>query len=279
MIKVNIFDQTCQHHVRDYGYFTSTDGRKPKNITFDLFEECYDGITLFTDNVILSDIPKRVKSEIKVAWCLESPAVMSQLHNNIEHVADNFDYVLTYRDDLIVKNPSKFIANSPGGCLLRDTDIGTYIGSKIKNCSSVVSGKHDLIGHKLRHQIQRSSEGIDFFGWGTPYGKIENKITALADYMFHLTIENIKTTHYFSEKLIDCLASGCIPIYWGCTNIGEYFNTDGFIIFNNMEDLSKIKLSRKVYESKINAVEENFELAKKYFSSDDFLAEKLMILK
>jgi hypothetical protein len=275
-IRVNIFDQTCQHHVRDYGYFTSTDGRKPRNITFDLFKDNYDGITLFTDNVILSDLPKRVNSKIKIAWCLESPAVMSHLHNNIEHVSDNFDYIFTYRDDLIKKNPNKFLPNSPGGCYLKDKDINTYIGKKNKNCSSVVSGKRDLEGHKLRHAIQRSSQGIDFYGWGTPHGKIDDKIIALKDYMFHLTIENIKTTHYFSEKLIDSLASGCIPIYWGCKNIGDYFNTDGFIIFDTIEDLQKIKLSKKVYESKLKAVEENFNLAKRYFSSDEYLAERLI---
>ena len=277
-IRVNIFDQTCQHHVKDYGFFTSTDKRKPKNITFDLFKDNYEGITLFTDNLILSDLPNRVKSKIKVGWCLESPAVMHQLHKNIEKASDNFDYIFTYRDDLIKKNPNKFLPNSPGGCLLDDKDIDTYIGKKNKNCSSIVSGKCDLEGHRLRHEIMRKSSGIDFFGWGTPYGKIENKITALKDYMFHLTIENIKIEHYFSEKLIDCLATGCIPIYWGCKNISEHFNTDGFIIFDKIEDLQKMKLSREVYESKIEAVKENFELCKKYLSSDDYLASKLIKL-
>jgi hypothetical protein len=281
MLEVNIFDKTCSHHVSDYGYFTSTDGRKPQNINFVLEKQEYDGITLFTDSLIADPIVQKVKSKIKIAWCLESPAIHPQIHNNIHLYADNFDYVLCYREDLIQKFPDKFLPNSPGGTYIKDEDINLY--KKTKKCSMVLSNKCFCPGHLIRHQIQAASgiqSGIDFFGSGSPRGNlpINNKISALKNYMFHITIENVRSYHYFSEKLIDCLVTGCIPLYYGAPNIDKYFNIDGFILFNSFEEFLSLKLSKEVFFDKQKAIKENFELAQKYKSSDDFLATKLINL-
>jgi hypothetical protein len=277
MLTVNIFDNTCQHHLREDGYWTSTANRKPKAISFVQRSYDYDGITLFTDDFILSEEVDKVKSTLKIAWCLESPAVKPFLHNNIEKVAHKFDYILTYREDLIALNPKKYIPNSPGGTYISDKDI-SLTHTKAKNCSMILSGKMDLEGHRLRHIIQSNSRGIDFFGGGSARGVLGDKADAMREYMFHLTIENTRAYHYFSEKLIDSLLMRCIPIYWGCLNIGDYFNIDGFVVFDTLQDLSKIKLSNQFYESKKDAIEENYELAKKYISSDDYLVTKLMKL-
>lgn len=279
MITVNIFDNTCSHHVKDYGYFTSTDGRKPANINFVHKQMNYEGITLFTDSYILDPIVEQVKSKIKVAWSLESPAVHPTLHHNIHLLADRFDYILCYREDLIQQNPKKFLPNSPGGTYIKDPDICLH--SKTKGCSLVLSGKRSFPGHVLRHQIQMSSgtqSGIDFFGWGSPSGHISDKITALKDYMFHVTIENIRAPHYFTEKLIDCLLTGCVPIYYGAPNIDKYFNIDGFIQFSSFEEFLSLKLKKQDFYKRQKAIEENFNLAKMYISSDDYLATKLINL-
>jgi hypothetical protein len=84
---------------------------------------------------------------------------------------------------------------------------------------------------------------------------------------FSIIIENSQETNYFSEKLIDCLLTKTIPIYWGCPNITEYFDKDGFIFIENENDFL-IKINsinfEKYYLDKINAIEKNFEEAKKY---------------
>ena len=149
---------------------------------------------------------------------------------------------------------------------------------KTKRCSLVLSGKQELPGHVLRHQIQAYSQGIDFYGWGSPGGFIDDKAVALKDYKYHFVIENIKAPHYFTEKLIDCLLTGCIPIYYGAPNIDKYFNVDGFIIFNDFADLQKLKITNEDFEKRSNAILENFKLAHNYISSDDYLATKLLKL-
>lgn len=278
MLTVNIFDNTCQHHLREDGYWTSTAKRKPKNIEFVQKLYNYDGITLFTDDFILSDEVQKVNSKIKVAWCLESPAVQPVVHNNIHLLSDRFDYILTYRDDLIKHNPKKFLPNSPGGTYVNDDAISTYCDQKTKRCSLVLSGKQSLPGHVLRHQIQSYSQGIDFYGWGSPGGFIDDKAVALKNYKYHFVIENIKAPHYFTEKLIDCLLTGCVPIYYGAPNIDKYFNVEGFIIFNDFADLQKLKITNEDFEKRSKAIHENFKLAHNYISSDDYLATKLQKL-
>lgn len=278
MLNVNIFDNTCQHHLREDGYWTSTAKIKPKNINFVQKQYDFDGITLFTDDYILSNEVDKVKSKIKIAWCLESPAVQPLVHDHIEEVAHKFDYIFTYRDDLIQADPKKYIPNSPGGTYLREQDFGLYENKKNKNCSIILSGKKQFEGHALRHLIYNNCVGIDAYGWGTHKGHLENKIDAFRDYMFSIVIENTRVAHYFTEKIIDCLLSGCIPIYWGPPNIDRYFNINGFVIFNSYEELTNLKLSKAVYKQKLEAIKENYEIAKQYISSDDYLATKLIKL-
>ena len=275
---VNIFDDTCQHHVREDGYFTSTEGRRPKVFTFVHKQQVFDGITLFTDHYILHPVVEQVKCKTKIAWCLESPAVQKVVHENIHTVADKFDYVFTYREDLIASDPKKFLPNTPGGTFIKDEDIGFDVKEKTKNCSLILSGKRDLEGHQLRHLIAQNCQGIDLYGWGSPTGFMQYKLPALEHYKFSITIENTRAPHYFTEKLVDCLLTGCVPIYWGALNIEKYFNIDGFVLFNSYQELATIKLNAETYLKKEEAIKENFLLAKNYISSDDVLATKILKL-
>ena len=70
---------------------------------------------------------------------------------------------------------------------------------------------------------------------------------------------------------------GTIPIFWGCNNIGEYFNEQGILKFNSPAELIKIldNLSPELYYDKIEYVKENYELAKQYVSMDDTFARNL----
>lgn len=56
------------------------------------------------------------------------------------------------------------------------------------------------------------------------------KLGALGS-MFHLVVENVSQRDYFTEKLLDCLLTLTLPIYWGCPNLGEYFDLQGIIHF------------------------------------------------
>jgi hypothetical protein len=53
---------------------------------------------------------------------------------------------------------------------------------------------------------------------------------------------------------------------------------NGILHFTEFDQILQIipTLSKELYESKMESIKKNFELAKKYYSTDDMLAELLM---
>ena len=45
--------------------------------------------------------------------------------------------------------------------------------------------------------------------------------------MFQIAIDSFRREYQITEKLLDPLLTKTIPIYYGCTNVGEYFNRYG----------------------------------------------------
>ena len=106
--------------------------------------------------------------------------------------------------------------------------------------------------------------------------EIPSKIDALRDYMFSVSIENVSCDdNYFSEKIIDCFITGTVPIYHGCTNIGEFFDMRGILYFENQEQLDKIidSLTPEKYESMLEYVKINYEKALKWPLDNDIVYE------
>ena len=58
----------------------------------------------------------------------------------------------------------------------------------------------------------------------------------LFDWMFHIAIENVSRDDYFTEKLLDCFLTRTVPIYWGCPNISNYFDAEGIIHINTLNN-------------------------------------------
>lgn len=82
--------------------------------------------------------------------------------------------------------------------------------------------------------------------------------------MYSVVVESSSEPNYFTEKLIDCLITKTIPIYWGCPNVSEYFDTSYWI---KPEDLLVTEYTEEYYYSNIEKININFEIAKKYCES------------
>lgn len=72
-------------------------------------------------------------------------------------------------------------------------------------------------------------------------GTVESKAITLAKYKFCICYENMRDVKgYITEKIFDCFMAGCVPIYWGASNITDYIPADCFIdrrTFTSMEEL------------------------------------------
>ena len=139
--------------------------------------------------------------------------------------------------------------------------------------SMIYSFKKWTPGHRLRHQLAKMIDGLELFGSGT--GKhLKSKDIGLADFMFSIVIENNRTEKYFTEKILDCFATGTIPIYWGCPNIGDYFNEKGIMSFEKIEDLPELfsKLEDpEYYNQLLPYVKENYEKVQEYKIYEDWM--------
>jgi hypothetical protein len=81
-----------------------------------------------------------------------------------------------------------------------------------------------------RDKISNIFDGIiDFSTIGDYKGPLEDKWDGLAPYRYSFAFENTSEKNYFTEKIADPILAGCMPIYWGCPNIDEFFPENSYI--------------------------------------------------
>ena len=82
-------------------------------------------------------------------------------------------------------------------------------------------------------------------------------------------MENATYSNMFTEKITDCFMTGTIPIYYGIPNIGDFFNEEGIIILDG--DFNIDNLSFDLYNSKLNAVYDNFKISNELLVAEDYI--------
>lgn len=224
----------------------------------------------------------------KVALLIECPAIYDYCKGNhswvfhpYQWLKDNhqhFDLVLspfTFLKDLV---GDRYMWIPSGGNRIEFENFGLWEKERI--LSIVASDKQWTTGHKLRHQIvAKHKDKMDVYGRGFNAivdsfdAKRRGKVLALGPYYYSLAIMNAQYDDYFTEILTDVLACGTIPLFWGTKNIGKYFNPDGIIQFDTIEEFEAIlpTLTPELYQKKLPAVVENIERAKLYNTRFDWL--------
>ena len=253
---------------------TGSTGKAPTKIKWN--NQTNNDIIVFTDYCLQEVF--NYNNKIKIALILEPISVVPQIYQWIKQNYQYFNYVLTFDNDLL-KISNKFIFSpNATGHWLKDEDI--KIHNKSKLISIFASNKNTTDGHILRHSIITNYRSkIDgLFGRGS-YGFLNDKADGLRDYAFHITVENTRKDYYFSEKLIDALLTGCIPIYSGCPSINNFFNSRGILQFSNIKEFDKIikfinfDYYKMLYDEGI--IQENFKRAMNYLYPEDYIYDKL----
>lgn len=160
---------------------------------------------------------------------------------------------------------------------------------KKKFCISSVTGKKAFcIGHRFRHALWNLQTKIQvpcvFFRsmHGCPKEPFNTKgcptLNTTKEELFlnfqqSIVIENSQQKNYFTEKLLDCLITKTIPIYWGCPNIDDFFETDGWIILTDANANIAIQKINEIqefsYEKYLATVEENQKKCFQYINFYD----------
>jgi hypothetical protein len=141
-------------------------------------------------------------------------------------------------------------------------------------------------GHTYRFEYHdRTKElTIPFRSWETAgIREIEEtcavaKCELFGDAQFGVVIENTSHRNYFTEKIMEMFLLKTIPVYWGCSNIGDFFNTDGIITFDNVDDLiyKLNNLDRNYYNDHLEAINENYTIALNYINYEKRVCDKIV---
>ncbi len=278
--------------MKKVNYHTSSDKNNyvdmipPSPETWEWVKSNGDDVHIFED----SFLPEHVKydGKVKVACLLEAPAIYDYCVGNNPSTFHPYEWIKNNHQHFqVVMSPFTFLRDivgdrywwvPVGGSRIKPENFGTY--EKERLLSIVASHKQWIAGHKLRHQIVQKYPGkIDTYGSGfndivDDYeGTKLGKIVAIAPYHFSFAIMNSKIDDYFTEIILDVMAVGTVPLWWGTNNIGKYFNDKGIIKFDTIEELDAIlpTLTPELYKSMLPAVLENIELSKNYRTQFDWI--------
>lgn len=220
---------------------------------------------VFTDGNL--DKAAQDDSPRKIALLIEPPAIRPGIYEQAWAMRREFHTILTHQRAWCDKDP-RYKWYPYGGTWIRDENWG--IKPKGRQVSILVSQKTGQEGHRLRHEAKKL-DGVDGFGRGCD-NWVSCKMEALAPYRYSIVIENSRSNYYFTEKLIDCLSQGTVPIYWG-GDIGPWFNRYGVICFDALEELPHIlgRLSEWDYLDRMEAIRENYRLAQSYRCPEDWI--------
>lgn len=236
------------------------------------FDWCRD-LTMLNQNstlVVTDDMIKNFSniSCSKIAWLIEPAAIDRQPYIDAFENQDTYSAILSH-DKEFVKAVKNGVYYPCGGSWISPNDWKMF--DKNNLVSIIVSNKKTTRGQQLRHEAAELISKEDRFG--SAFKKIDNKIEALKNYKFSISIENELIAGFFTEKIIDCFLTGTVPIYWGCPGIEEIFDMNGIIKFESIEELKTIlsdeKYLNNFYEDRIDAIKSNSKKARRYASVDE----------
>ena len=229
----------------------------------------------YTNGKIFEAIPGRENYAILT----EPRALMGAVYANAPQVMDRFRYVFTHDSVLLNAFPDQCKVIPAGGLWVGGDSGGGKIKlyPKSKKVSIVSSTKSMCELHLFRYQLAvalRYWPEVDVF-MAHP-GHNHPIINSLAEYRYSIAVENHVDDYYFTEKLLNCFATGTVPVYLGAQRIGDFFDADGVIPFTTWHDLVQLlpQLTEQDYKNRSKAVEHNFATVKGFDNNEDFIAAR-----
>jgi hypothetical protein len=216
-------------------------------------------------SVSFDNINTDMTADYRVVVQCEPPHLYRVFPKMILDNIDKFDLVLTYNESLFkLSNHEHFL---PIGCFVDELEL-----EKTNQISYIMSSKIMTNEHRMRFMILREVENsnkigdFDFIMHRNP-PEIDSKNSYFVNAKFHITCENAIMPNMFSEKIIDCFRTRTIPLYYGCSNIENYFDQRGIIRFNTIEEFRQIckEITPEWYDQRLPYIEENYQRARPYW--------------
>ncbi len=196
----------------------------------------------------LLDYASLQKKRVIFIW--EPPTVYPNLY--LPETLRLFDKVYTWNDTLVDgMNFLKFYYPNLQGMI---QDVTPFHQKKL--CTQVSGYKHSSHPNELYSQREAviqffesfPNDDFRFYGYGWESagyknygGSVDDKIRTIQHYRFNFCYENIKEIEgYVTEKIFDSFCAGCVPIYWGASNITHYVPKECFIDRRDFSSLDEL---------------------------------------
>jgi len=199
---------------------------------------------------------------LKVLYMYEPPAVDPMQYTH--QAWRQFDHILTWNTYLTASSPA--FTFSPGAYYdlpycsdygippqttppdpsVRERAICQICGDKY---SPVAEELYSLRRKVARWFHQNATTRMDVFGkppMAVPNykGPCSDKAQTLSRYRYALCFENTYhpawTQGYLTEKILDCMTTGTIPVYYGCSNIEDLVPPDCFLDYRSYDSLQAL---------------------------------------
>jgi len=197
---------------------------------------------------------------------LGEPNQLFGLHNWAIQNSYLFSCILTWGQEVLDQCDNALLFPF-GTTFLHENNIYEKLAALDKKfeISFLCGSKNMIEGHKLRQKIYNKQSQVKIpTKW--LYTTTESKSICFENNMFHIVVENSKNQNYFTEKIVDAFLTKTLPLYWGCSNIGDFFDDRGIITFSNENELVDIinSLTEEDYFSRKEYIENNYQTAMYY---------------
>lgn len=206
-------------------------------------------------------------ADFRVLIQCEPPVLFRDFYGYVMDTWKRFDLILTYDHRLLELPTSRLFL-----------PVGTWVDPELRcdkqaEISFLMSSKIWSPDHRMRYRLLRYIENHDM-----PRGfrlnhyrsppRIPDKNQMFRHAQFSIITENQCMDDMFTEKLIDCFVTRTVPMYYGCTNLHKYFDTQGILSFRTMEEFHDLVqgLDLDRYQDLRASVERNRELSRPYWS-------------
>jgi hypothetical protein len=231
-------------------------------------------------------IPMSVKNSIRILWIIE-PNEISGFRQTAINNCNKFDLILTW-DKEILSSCSNAKLFPFGTSWIKDFE---FPEQKEYCITTLIGGKTMSSGHFLRHQLSEISKSITSIPIHL-YNSINTSFKQSSEFkqmvnswlknelfysQFHISIENVTSDNWFTEKLIDCFQTKTVPIYIGCDNIGDYFDLRGMFHVKSLQEIVDIcdTITTETYQNMLEYVEINYHKSMLYYEYKNRLEESI----
>ena len=221
-------------------------------------------IECFNDNFVV----EAKDPDNSIALLIEPRSLKPNVYKYMEVNYDKFKYVFTH-DSILLKNLPNAKPIIWGGVWSWGDEKKEFD----RPISMVASWKEESLVRIQRKKLAFELKGkIDTYGTFDGGEKVDTD-TIYGKYPFSVVIENHIDDLWLTEKICNCFSHNTIPIYYGAKLVGNYFDPNGIIICNSIEEVRTavnyiLTHAEQEYKLRARAIKNNRKIVKTHENFD-----------